>query len=168
MIIDDGSGEALTSKIGTLWQVADDASVFAGGTDMLRSEMILGRSCVRLTGNMDLCETGGVLQMRLDLRPGGGLLDVGDYEGVRFSVWGNNKIYAMRLKTPDTPEPWQCYRAYFDTDKTWHETLLPFDEFEGHGTSEPLDVNRLSALALVATGRGFKADLAVCEMSFYR
>ena len=168
MIIDDGSGDALTSKIGTLWQLADDVSVFAGGKEMLRPEKILGRDCVRLTGAMDLSETGGVLQMILSLKPGGGFLDAGDYDGIRLSVWGNGKIYSIRLKTPATPEPWQCYRAYFDTDKAWHEIHLPFDEFEGHGTDEPLDVSQLSTVALVATGRGFMADFAMSELAFYR
>lgn len=159
----------MVSRIGTAWQVADADTVIAVPTEIFRNEVVLGRRCMRLTGDVQLSDHGGALQMVLDLARGGlRTLDASDFVGMKISVWGNDKIYSARLRTADTREPWQDYRTYFDTNDAWHDLFLPFDEFEPHRLRRPLDTARLTSLALVAVGRGFKADLAVAGVSFYR
>lgn len=169
MIIDDVSSEAMVSRIGTAWRVADADAVIAVPKEIFRQEVVLGRRCLRLTGDVQLSDHGGALQMVLDLARGGyRTLDASDFFGVRLSVWGNGKIYSARLRSADTTEGWQDYRAYFDAGDCWHDLYLPFDEFEPHRIRRPLDPTRLTSLALSAVGRGFKADLAVAGVSFYR
>lgn len=169
MIIDDVLGEPMVSRIGTTWQIADADAVIAVPKETFRHEVVLGRRCLRLTGDVLLTDHGGALQMVLDLRRGGGrALDGSDFLGLRVTVWGNGKIYSARLRTRDCREAWQDYRTYFDAGDSWHDVYLPFDEFEGHRLKAELDTTGLTRLALVAVGRGFKADLAVAGVTLYR
>jgi hypothetical protein len=44
---------------------------------------------------------------------------------------------------------------------------LPFDRFEPHRLTVPLDLRHLRRLGLVAIGRAFHADLAVSVVGLY-
>ena len=108
------------------------------------------------------------LQAALDLRPTGGALDASDYTGVRLCARGNGEAYALHLRTPDNVRPWQSYRAQFKADAVWQHINIPFSAFTPHRVQTPLDISRLRRLGLVAIGRAFHADLAVCELALYR
>ena len=87
---------------------------------------------------------------------------------MRLIVRGNGESYSVHLRTPDNLRPWQSYRAHFTAGRAWETIDLPFEAFTPHRLDAPLDVTRLRRIGLVAIGRAFHADLAVCELGFYR
>jgi hypothetical protein len=131
-------------------------------------DTIEGRPCLRLTGDVRLENDGGFLQAALDLQPSGDTIDVSGYTGVRLLARGNGERYSVHLRTPDNVRPWQSYRAHFTADADWETIDLPFEAFAPHRLDAPLDITRLRRIGLVAIGRAFHADLAVCELKFYR
>jgi hypothetical protein len=126
------------------------------------------RPCFRLTDDVHLEHNGGFLQAALDLQPSGETLDASDYTGVRLIVRGNGEKYSIHLRTPDNLRSWQSYRAHFTAGADWETIDLPFEDFAAHRVNTPLDITRLRRIGLVAIGRAFHADLAVCELGFYR
>jgi hypothetical protein len=82
-------------------------------------------------------------------------------------AYGNGETYGVHLRTPDCVRPWQSYRAGFIAGTEWQEIKLPFDRFEPHRLTAPLDVRQLRRLGLVAIGRAFHADLAVSVVGLY-
>jgi len=59
------------------------------------------------------------------------------------------------------------YRGHFTAEADWAEVSLPFKAFVPHRIDLPLDISRLRRIGLVAIGRAFRADLAVCKIAFY-
>ena len=74
----------------------------------------------------------------------------------------------VHLRTPDNVRSWQSYRAHFTAGADWETIHLPFRDFTPHRLDVPLDTTRLRRIGLVAIGRAFHADLAVCEIGFDR
>ena len=101
------------------------------------------------------------------MQPSGETLDASDYTGVRLVVRGNGERYSVHLRTPDNVRSWQSYRAHFTAGADWETIYLPFEDFTPHRLDAPLDITRLRRIGLVAIGRAFHADLAVCELGFY-
>lgn len=168
MLIDDFSGKNLVSMLGTPWRSVSD-QVMGGISEVsVTQDMIDGRCCVRLTGDVCLENQGGFIQAALELAPAGDTLDASAYAGVRLIVRGNNEKYSVHLRTPDNVRPWQSYRAHFIAAAEWKTIDLPFAVFIPHRLDVPLDVTRLRRIGLVAIGRAFRADLAVSELRFYR
>jgi hypothetical protein len=87
---------------------------------------------------------------------------------VRLIARGNGERYSVHLRTPDNVRPWQSYRAHFTAGADWETIQLPFEGFAPHRLDALLDTTRLRRIGLVAIGRAFRADLAVCELGFYR
>jgi hypothetical protein len=172
MLIDDFSNTDLISTRGTRWRAVSD-QVMGGISDASISHAIVDdRSCLRLSGDVRLENNGGFVQAALDLQPHGvppgDTLDASRYTGVRLVVRGNGERYSIHLRTPDNVRPWQSYRAHFTAGPEWQTIDLPFEAFKPHRIETPLDVTRLRRLGLVAIGRAFHADIAVCAMQFYR
>jgi hypothetical protein len=168
MLIDDFSRQDLTSKLGTQWRGVSD-KVMGGISDVaVTHDVIDGRPCLRLTGDVRLENRGGFLQSALDLASSGDTFDASGYAGVRVVVRGNGEQYSVHLRTPDNIHPWQSYRAHFTAGRDWETIDLPFAAFAPYRLDVPLDISRLRRLGLVAIGRAFFADLAVSELGFYR
>jgi hypothetical protein len=168
MLIDDFSNSDLISKLGTRWRAVSDRVMGGISEASVSYDTIDGCPCLRLTGDVHLENEGGFIQAALDLQPSGGTLDVSDYTGLRLIVLGNGEGYSVHLRTPDNVRPWQSYRAHFTADADWETIHLPFEAFVPHRLDAPLDVTRLRRIGLVAIGRAFQADLAVCQIGFYR
>lgn len=168
MLIDDFTGKDFTSKLGTQWRAVSDQVMGGISEASIAHEMIEGRRCLRLTGDVRLENDGGFIQAALDLTSSGETLDASDFMGVRLMVRGNEEQYSVHLRTPDNVRAWQSYRAHFTAGANWETIDLPFKVFTPYRLDAPLDIKRLRRIGLVAIGRAFPADLAVCDLGFYR
>ena len=168
MLIDDFTDGSLISKLGTRWGAVSDQVMGGISEASVTHDLVDGRPCLHLTGNVRLENDGGFLQAALELALSGDKLDASYFAGVRLNVRGNCEEYAVHLRTPDNVRPWQSYRARFTAAADWKTIDLPFETFRPHRLGVPLDITRLRRIGLVAIGRAFHADLAVSELGFYR
>lgn len=162
LILDDFARDDLISALGTPWRGFSDRVMGGISQATVTSTVIDGRRCIRLTGDVRLENNGGFIQMALDLAGDGGTLDASDYTGVLLVARGNGETYGVHLRTPDCTRPWQSYRAGFVAAPEWRDICLPFERFEPHRLTSPLDLRCLSRIGVVAIGRAFRADLALC------
>ena len=166
VLIDDFGSRDLISKLGTRWRAVSDRVMGGISEASIAHDTIDGRHCLRLTGDVCLENNGGFLQAALDLHPSGKVIDASGYTEVRLVVRGNGERYSVQLRTPDNVRPWQSYRAHFAAGADWETVHLPLGDFAPHRLDAPLDTARLRRIGLVAIGRAFRADLAVCELGF--
>jgi hypothetical protein len=167
LLIDDFARDDLISALGTPWRGFSDQVMGGISQETIALTKIDGRRCLRLTGDVRLENNGGFVQLALDLAPEGQTLDASAYTGVILVARGNGESYGVHLRTPDCVRPWQSYRASFVGGPEWQEIKLPFDRFEPHRLTVPLDLRHLRRLGLVAIGRAFHADLAVSVVGLY-
>lgn len=168
MLIDDFTNPRQASSFGTRWRPFSDRVMGGVSDGDLAFEEIAGESCMRLTGDVRLENNGGFIQASLDLGTWGRTFDASDFAGIELRVRGNAETYSLHLRTPDNTRPWQSYRAQFLAGPEWQTVRLPFADFEPYRLQQPLDQRRLKRIGLVAIGRAFAADLAVCSIGFYR
>lgn len=166
MLIDDFTGRDLISNLGTRWRGVSDQVMGGISEFSVAHDIVDGRPCLRLSGDVRLENNGGFIQAALDLAPSGDTLDASDHAGVRLVVRGNGEQYSVHLRTPDNVRPWQSYRAHFTAGPGWETIDLSFAAFAPYRLDAPLDIMRLRRIGLVAIGRAFHADLAVAELSF--
>jgi hypothetical protein len=168
MLIDDFANSDLVSKLGTRWRGVSDRVMGGISRAVVAHDIVDGRPCLHLTGDVQLENNGGFIQSSLDLSPSGGTLDASAYTGLRLVVRGNGEQYSVHLRTPDNVRPWQSYRAHFIAGSDWLTVDLPFSAFVPHRLEVPLDITRLKRIGLVAIGRAFHAELMISELGFYR
>ena len=168
LLIDDFARDDLISTLGTPWRGFSDQVMGGISQEAIALTEIDGRRCLKLTGDVRLENSGGFIQMALDLALEGQTLNASTYNGVLVVARGNGESYGVHLRTPDCIRPWQSYRAGFTAAPEWQEIRLPFDRFEPHRLTAPLDLRRLRRLGLVAIGRAFHADLAVSAVGLCR
>ncbi len=167
MLIDDFENPEQGSRLGTRWRGFSDRVMGGVSRETVTFEKIDGRECLRLTGDVRLDNNGGFIQAALDLGTWGRSFDATGYTGLRLKVRGNGESYSLHLRTPDNTRPWQSYRSKFTAGPDWQTIELPFAEFQPYRLETPLDRSRLRRIGVVAIGREFSADLAVCELAFY-
>jgi len=166
-LLDDFSREDSVSTLGTSWQGFSDRVMGGVSIESVTRLEIHGRRCQRLTGNVRLDNSGGFIQMALDLASNGKTLDASQYRGLCLEIFGNGETYGVHVRTPDCTRSWQSYRATFVAEHQWRVLELPFSQFEPYRLTKPLDTRRLRRLGLVAIGRAFEADLAVARIGLY-
>jgi len=167
LLVDDFRSTRLQSLLGTSWRGVSDRVMGGISQESLTHQVIDGRPCLHLTGEVSLENNGGFIQAALDLAEDQRTLDASDLAGVRIVVSGNSETYSVHLRTPDNVRSWQSYRAQFVAKDCWCEVRLPFRTFQPHRLELPLDTGHLRRIGLVAIGRAFQADLAVAELGFY-
>jgi len=167
-VIDDFSRDDLLSSLGTPWRRFSDRVMGGISRETVELTEIDNSRCLRLLGDVRLENNGGFIQMALDLANDVGSFDASLYSGLLLDLRGNDETYGVHLRTPACTRPWQSYRAGFFAGHEWREIQIPFGEFVPHRLSEPLDVEQLRRIGLVAIGRAFHADLAVRAIGFYR
>lgn len=167
MLIDDFSDQELISRLGTQWRGVSDQVMGGISRASIRHDVLDGRPCLRLTGDVRLENNGGFLQAGLDLAADSGTFDASSCTGIRLEVRGNAEQYSVHLRTPDNTRPWQSYRAHFTAGARWRTIDLPFTTFTPYRLDTPLDAARLLRIGLVAIGRAFSADLAIARLSLY-
>lgn len=149
------------------WQCISDGVMGGRSAGGISRETRAQRAAICLRGAVSLENNGGFLQMALDLRADGGVLDASAFEGIALDVCGNGEQYSVHLRTDAVSRPWQSWRQHFDTSAAWQTIRLPFVAFEAHRIDAALDVRRLRRLGIVAIGRAFTADVAVARIGFY-
>ena len=148
------------------WEMVSD-QVMGGVSDgTLAHEALRGRMALRLTGLVSTENNGGFLQMARDLGEGQGM-DASGYTGLELDVLGNGEVYNIHLRTADVTRPWQSYRASFTAPRNWTTLKLPFEDFEAHRITSPLDLKSLRRIGIVAIGKAFTADVAVADLRLY-
>jgi hypothetical protein len=165
-IIDDRASGDLNASLGTRWQFIADTVMGGVSRGKLSVEVVEGRPCLRLTGQVSLENNGGFVQAGLDLSPDG-LLDARGWNGIELEVLGNGETYNLHLRTADTSIVWQSYRASFRTGPNWATVRLPFNGFAPYRIDRPLDLSALRRLGVVAIGRAMAADLCLARLAFY-
>ena len=165
-LIDDRASGDLNASLGTRWQFIADTVMGGVSRGGLATDVVEGRPCLRLTGQVSLENNGGFVQAGLDLSPDG-LLDARGWTGMELEVRGNGETYNLHLRTADTRIVWQSYRASFRAGPDWETVRLPFAGFAPYRIDRPLDLFALRRLGLVAIGRAMAADLCLARMAFY-
>jgi len=167
LIIDDRRSGKLDANIGTRWRLMTDTVMGGVSSGRLDPAVVAGRSCLRLTGEVSLENSGGFVQASLDLDPDG-TLDARGYRGIELEVYGNDQDYNLHLRTADTRIVWQSYRAGFHAGPEWRTLRLPFSDFKPYRISQPLDLQTLRRLGVVAIGREMRADVCIGRVALYR
>jgi hypothetical protein len=167
LMIDDRSSGDLHASIGTDWRVVTDTVMGGVSSGSLVPTEVAGWPCLRLSGDVSLENNGGFLQASLDLSPAG-TLDARGFHGVELDVYGNRERYNLHLRTLDTGIVWQSYRASFVAEPCWRTVRLPFSEFRPYRIDQPLDLQTLRRLGVVAIGRTMQADLCISRIVLYR
>ena len=168
LVIDDFADPDLVSRLGTPWRAVSDRVMGGISEASVTREVDNGSACLRLSGEVRLENNGGFVQAGLDLSPSGATFDASSYAGLRLTVRGNGEGYGLHLRSADNTRPWQSYRATFTAGPEAATLEIPFTAFQPHRIDTPLDVSRLRRVGLVAIGRAFTADLALCAIAFYR
>jgi len=167
LIIDDRRSNKLDANIGTRWRLLTDTVMGGVSSGRLDPAVVTGRPCLRLTGEVSLENSGGFVQASLDLDPDG-TLDARGYRGIELEVYGNDQDYNLHLRTADTRIVWQSYRAGFHAGPEWRTLRLPFSDFKPYRISQPLDLQTLRRLGVVAIGREMRADVCIGRVALYR
>jgi uncharacterized surface protein with fasciclin (FAS1) repeats len=168
LLIDDFSKEGGVSALGSKWSITTDQVMGGISTANYSFDLIDGRRCIRLTGDVSLENNGGFIQVALPL---GGIFksfDAGSYKGIRLWTKGNGRSYYLHLKTNQTTLPWQYYWADFKADRDWKMVELPFEDFAGDNIQSKLNSKQLKRLAIVGAKKAFNADVAVARIEFYK
>lgn len=166
LLIDDRSSGALTSALGTTWRNVTDSVMGGVSAATLTPEVMQGKACLHMRGEVSLENNGGFVQASLDLAANG-FLDVSAYQGIEIEVCGNGELYNLHLRTADTAIVWQSYRQSFIAGARWQTLRLPFSAFQPHRIDIPLDVRHLRRLGMVAIGREMQADIRFARLALY-
>lgn len=165
MLIEDFTREDGRSALGTEWQTFTDQVMGGVSRGFAAREVIAGRPCIRLQGEVSLANSGGFIQAALPLGRAGQALDATGFTGIRLIVRGSGEIYFVHLRSRDTRLPWQFYAAGFPTDAEWHDIDIPFTAFVPRSLRAPLDLSRIERLGIVAANKAFTADVAVARIT---
>jgi hypothetical protein len=166
-LIDDRRPAKSGGQAPRAWYLVTDGVMGGVSTGRMNRDVIEGRDCLRLQGEVRLENNGGFLQMALDL-PADEMPDIPAYTGLMLEVYGNGEAYNVHLRTRDIWLPWQSYRARFQAGPEWAKVYIPFKDFEPYRIRKALDLTRLKRIGLVAIGRAFTADLCLAQIGLYR
>lgn len=166
LIIDDRSTIAPRVMPGNEWYLITDGVMGGISKGHLSTDLISGRECLRMQGEIKLENNGGFVQIALDF-PKEALQNITTYTGLMLEVHGNNEQYNVHLRTDDIWLPWQSYRAMFFAPSEWKIFYIPFAEFKPYRIRKKINIDKLKRIGLVAIGREFSADLCVRKIGLY-
>jgi hypothetical protein len=167
-MIDDFKHEPPLSALGTNWRLFTDGVMGGISQGTMVWETVAGRRAVRMRGEVSLENSGGFIQIALDLAADGATFDASAWRGIELDVCATREEeYSLRLRTSDLTKPWQSYRQSFTTKPHWQTVQLRFDQFEQNRAEISLDIRRLRRLGVVAIGRAFSVDLALAGIRFF-
>lgn len=164
LLLDDFVRTDGVSALGTRWEGLTDRVM--GG----RSDMQVGYrdtdtgGALFLRGQVRLENRGGFIQARLPLRADGGSFDASGWQGIRIKVRGTPGPYFLHLKSRQTWQPWQHFRAAIEVGPQWRERFVPFAAFAGRATWQKLDASGLKSIGVVAYGEAFLAEIEVARL----
>ena len=167
IIIDDRTTADYHATSGNEWYLVTDGVMGGVSKGRLLPDVVEGRPCLRMQGDVSLDNNGGFVQMALNLSDDI-LVNVSDFAGVVLEVYGNAEQYNLHLRTQDTSLPWQSYRITFLAAPEWKTLYLPFAEFIPYRIDKALDIWRLKRIGVVAIGREFHANVCIGKIGLFR
>jgi hypothetical protein len=162
------NGDTMQMQLEPNWEYVADTVMGGVSKGSISQEAVQGTVAVVLRGDVSLDNNGGFIQMAFDLRPDSTTVDVSHWHGLDLTVWGNDQIYDIRMRTGQLTRPWQSFRTDFATLSKWQTLRLPFDKFEAHKNDEIFDPTQLRRIGILAIGREFEAHVAVSSIKLYR
>jgi hypothetical protein len=165
-LIDDRRTDTLLASNGKTWRLVTDQVMGGVSQGSINPDRIAGRPCLRLSGSVSTQRKGGFIQLALDLANQS--FDASAFDGIEISVYGNEEMYNLHLRTSGLWLPWQSYRTEFLATDHWQTVRAPFTALNPYRTHKGFDPRHLTRLGLLAIGREFDADLCVGEIRFYR
>ncbi len=166
-IIDDFSGPSGPTTVPGTWSGFSDR-VMGGISDAtFQKDIIEDTTCMRLQGRVTKDNGGGFVQMA---RTFGTLRDVCDasaYSGLELSVYGNNELYNIHLRTNEARWYDQSYRTSIFVAPRWQTFCIPWAAFIPNAIDTPLNLKGLQRIGLLGWMREFEADLALSRIAFY-
>ena len=166
-VIDDLRYASPLAVTGSGWALISDRVMGGVSAGTMRREVVVGRDAIRMQGGVSLENSGGFLQVAVDLGGDGGEVDARNWTGIQLDVFGNNLTYNLHLRTSDIQRPWESYRQGFAAPSSWTTVELPFSDFVPYRTQRPLNIARLRRIGIVAIGREFTADISIADILFY-
>ena len=143
------------------WQLFTDRVMGGVSHGTMSREEVAGRPAIRMRGDVSLENSGGFVQIAIDLSPDGKAVDASIWRGLELDVFGNGEEYSLHLRTEDLTRPWQSYRQSFRADPQWRTVRFHFEDFKAYRTDTALNLRRLRRIGIVAIGRAFSADISV-------
>lgn len=155
-----------TTSQGQKWQFFTDGVMGGLSSGKATIEKVENIKCYRMKGNVTTENNGGFIQIRTLLKP---LISSENYIGVYIKIYGNDKRYAVHIRTPYTLAPWQYYSSNFIAKNEWKEVTLPFSNFKKSNVLQPNQMfnHKIKSLGIVAAFDNFTADLCISEVGFY-
>ena len=167
LVIQPPPNDGVAAGIESSWRLITDGVMGGLSNGTLKKNIVDGRQCMRLRGDVSLKNNGGFIQAALDVGSTSAA-NASAYEGIMLEVYGNNEKYSLHLRSKDVWLPWQSYRASFVAPAEWQTVKLPFSAFSGYRIRKPLDLAQLKRIGVVAIGREFAADLCIGQLALYR
>jgi hypothetical protein len=164
MLLSDFTHEKEFVIPGAAWRGFSDRVMGGVSNAKFRKEVIDGRHCARMTGNVTRDNGGGFIQMALDFKSSPA---TETFSGFELLVYGNDEDYNAHIRTGDCGWYDQSYRVTFRAEKRWQTIQLPWSQFEPNGINAPLDTSNIQRLGLLGWMRDFDADLALGAVSLY-
>ena len=131
-------------------------------------DVIGGRRCIRLVGQVTRDRGGGFIQMALDVGSRGRAFDASAWAGVELELFGNDEDYNLHLRTSDCGWYDDSYRASLRVLPVWQVLRVPWADLVPNSVESPLNPARLERIAVLGWMREFDADVALARVSLYR
>ena len=164
-ILDDLTNPGITSQ-GERWTFITDGVM--GGLSQGRANITLedNTSCYKMIGNVTTENNGGFIQIRTSLFP---YIEVNNFEGIYINAKGNNKNYALHIRSSLSLGYWQYYSYSFFLENNFMEIKIPFSDFKKSNFNQPNELSNQSikSIGLVAGFDDFYADICLSEIGFY-
>ena len=167
LVLDDRSSGDGRTQNGAGWRLFTDGVMGGVSKGELTFDIVDNRPCMRLSGDVRLENSGGFVQIALDINERQ-TINIEDYKGFLLDIHGNAGEYNMHLRTDETRRPWQSYRATFQALPSWQTIVLPFSQFEPYRIESPMDPADIRRIGIVAIGRAFAANLCIGRVALYK
>jgi hypothetical protein len=162
----DADGEYLAPGVG--WRGFSDR-VMGGVSDAaFGRDVIAGRRCIRLSGNVTRDSGGGFVQMALYFGARRQPFDGSAWNGIECDVFGNDEDYNLHVRTTDCGWFDDSYRATFHAPARWVTLRFAWEALRPNSVRIALDPAKLERIALLGWMREFEADIALASLSLYR
>lgn len=156
-LIDGGSWRGFSDRV--MGGISDAA--FSG-------DVVAGKKCARMTGDVTRESNGGFIQMALTFGRSNAEIDASAYSGVEMLAHGNNEDYNLHIRTADCGWYEDSYRATFFAKDSWETIRLPWDAFKPNRVEGPLDTAHITQFGILGWMREFRADIGLATFALYR
>ena len=166
-IIDNFADPSMPTSVPGTWSGFTDR-VMGGVSDATFTEDVIGgRTCIRLQGTVTRDQGGGFVQMARNFGSYREVFNAIPYQGLELTVFGNNEVYNIHLRTSDVRWYDQSYRTSFFAEPQWQTFRFPWSTFIPNSIDKPLNLNGIQRIGLLGWMREFQADLALSKIGFY-